>query len=42
MAAIAEVHGGMEQCAAIRALLYWCYSVAWLLGVVEDIAPVAR
>lgn len=42
MSAIAEAHGGMQQCAAIRALLHWCHAVAWLLRVVEDIAPVSR
>ena len=42
ISAIAEAHGGVEQCTAIRALLHRCHAIAWLLWVVEDIAPVAR
>ena len=42
MAAIAKANGSVHQCAAVRALLHWCHAVAWLLGVVEDVAPIAR
>lgn len=42
ISAIADAHGGMQQCSAVRAFLHRCHAVAWLLRIVEDIAPIAR
>jgi hypothetical protein len=42
MSAIAKANGGVHKYAAIRAFFYRSYSFAWLLWIVEDIAPVAR
>jgi hypothetical protein len=42
MAAIAKANSGVHKCAAIRAFFYRSDSFAWLLWIMEDIAPVAR
>jgi hypothetical protein len=39
---IAYLLCGVMQSSALWALPNWSYSIAWLLRVVKDIAPVAR
>ena len=39
---IAYLLCGVMQGSALWALSNWCHAVAWLLRIVEDIAPIAR
>ena len=39
---IADLLCGVMQGSALWALPNWCHAVAWLLRIVEDIAPIAR